>query len=396
MIKNSQFSITVSSDMSSFQNEDHNANENPSYFHVTFDEAILLDNEKNWKVALVDMTYAYIPPAKNEMSIKYHRYVSKPTTHTAFFRLYPINKGEFFIKSPIKTLDNSYENIKIRGDQGVELKLKKRFTVKIDGVTQSANYDKKEGLFVIITDKTAKQLYLDRKRNFNEEIGTYIEYELVAFSYVEEVKQYYLPRNIHLRSPTIIVELMLNDCLEIFQNFHFDYDAKVFKFQLAHGVHYVHMQGGLNWALGFGAEEIHAVGGNQNASDIILYVDDAQVFQGQALPKFNDGFLEMNILCSICEPIRLGNHLIPLLKKIYIDDCALSESDMISRHFHVLEPMYVDLNTRSISDITFHLCDDKRRNIAFLPGSRITFTLQLKDYKRPEYHFDFSKYAYKK
>ena len=97
-------------------------------------------------------------------------------------------------------------------------------------------------------------------------------------------------------------------------------------------------------------------------------------------PYLRHGINNIYVYSSICQPIRVGEVCVPLLKSIWLDTSSLNQSNVFGemRNVVIKNPMYIPLSSTSINTIEVNIRSDSGHLLPFVAGSVTSLTLHFK------------------
>ena len=95
-------------------------------------------------------------------------------------------------------------------------------------------------------------------------------------------------------------------------------------------------------------------------------------------PQLNRAINNINIYASVCEPIRVGGALVPLLKSLWIDVNKRAYEIGEMYNVAIKNPMYLPISASVINNVEINIRTDSGQLIPFFPGAVTSLTLHFK------------------
>ena len=106
---------------------------------------------------------------------------------------------------------------------------------------------------------------------------------------------------------------------------------------------------------------------------------ETHYLQAESVPYLRHGINNIYVYSSICQPVRVGEVCVPLLKSVWLDTSSVRSNVFGEvRHVVVKNPMYLPLSSTSINSIEVNIRSDSGHLIPFVEGSTSVLTLHFK------------------
>ena len=211
-----------------------------------------------------------------------------------------------------------------------------------------------------------------------------------TFKSVREV--FHFPEDIIFTSASAMTKYLKEKCAAIFHVISINNSNKRLQFQMANRVHYVKFSEGLNFILGYEAQEFESENKIQMMRTLEDDYHDTNFFTANYSPQLTRGIRDMYVYASCCNFTEIGHRRIPLLKYIFVDRipaAAAATSGMSSqqqqRHVIFQNPMYVNVTASHLNRIEISIRNDAGEIVSFPKGSVSVLTLHFKKDSRINY-----------
>ena len=345
-------------------------NNTASKFFVSFNEAISINPNDGWKVALTEIHF-------NDVML---------TMDTAHGFEYMEMVAEVAIKTDIKILWNGYFQVQwpskdspdqrkqslfhlIVSDFHAEtdkkvmfLNATRKFTVKFHDAALAKALGFTEMSYNSSYDEVSKSFMVRADKNYSFKKDS--KYEIiVTMTYFDppnlEVKKLMFPRGMQFTNDADLLSYLQKELKPLFSNI--TYNKYIEMTVKSPDIKQVKFLNGTNIILGV-RELVHDIDKNN------------LTIKGNAKFALDRGITKFLVYASVCAPVQVGDVRVPLLKMLSLN----TDNKKGYQNVSIRNPMYLPVSQESINSVEVNIRSDSGELIPFVPGSVTTLTLHFK------------------
>jgi len=355
-------------------NPETHPNNNASKYIVSWENPINFGNSRDWRVALTEMTYNFSPQTvTNSYGIEYNIlerdvWSRKMALHAVKGRgpvvkmntLKPSTSFKHITSNTPQVTFTTDGRLVINSDDSFRLIFKSKEQAKMCGFNQSSN--------VSTAAASANFHRLEADERFFKTIDQSIQVDDIHFiqhSFIHQrVGVIFFRKAVHWNDVAELVTALHETFREIFDNVQFLEASQRIQLHLKPIITSIRFLGGLNLILGFS---------QISYANAILTSDFA--------PHLNRGLNNLYVYASICAPIQVGHSRVPLLRSVWVNvNKSFFPAEI--RNVDIKHPMYVPINSASITSIEINIRTDSGALVPFNEGSITSLTLHFKKVKK--------------
>lgn len=362
-------------------NPNTHPNNNASNYVVSWENPILLNNVKEWKVALTEMSFNFSPRSVTPTSgVEYDVVRREKTNVNLTIEGVPNQKNIDYHHDPfVEPVYSPYDNWKtphIFIDENNHLNVESQFEFNLS----FANIG--DAKLCGFSDTIVKSVF-----NAQSPIGWILQSNKPFLHSVEKqekpekivIKHIILTMLSHQYTSTIIklfdththwdnVDEMMHLLVSLFGGMPFSVllwnkERQRIELEIHEKVFQVRFLNNFNYVMGFANKK--------------LKFEYKKRFVADYSPQLNRGLNHMYIYASICAPIQVGHTRVPLLKSIWLDVNKKYREDEV-RSIDVKHPMYVPINSTTINSIEINIRTDSGSLVPFSESAVTSITLHFK------------------
>jgi len=363
---------------------------NASDYVVTWENAINLDPNAKWKVAMTEMNYIYSTTTlDSSYQIRYKK-LENYKEQVAVEISYNKETKQLIAISPNQELQAIHEfQAEITKDGRIQLATKTPFrwipikdnVLELSAVDLSGKSvwnNKKQRWELTFEKPLLHKMNVDEADDDDDDAEAkkemYFGYQTLRYkNYYPREYVYTFGSNVTFSKVSELIAYIAKSCKDIF--FKFESTAKKgagkVRFQTNWDIYEIEFLNGLHFVLGFEVEKF--------SNDTKEVITQRKIMDETAkyIAQLKRGNTNMYIYASICQPIRIGHSMAPILKNVHVDMSNDFEVGH-SRHYIVYNPMYLDVATTSFNSIEINIRNDAGQVIVFPRGAVTCITLHFK------------------